>query len=176
MIICPFCGSENIEGVDACEGCRHSLVDVETYTAATEVEHSLLLDQLNVLTARSPIMVAPDTPVRDVIKVLVEREVGCVIVAEDGAIRGIFSERDALMKLNDQAGALGDEPISRFMTANPQSLSPTSKVAFAVQRMDLGSYRHVPIVDESGQVTGIISVRDILSYLTAKMHESGTGG
>jgi CBS domain-containing protein len=170
MTICPFCGFENIEGADVCGGCSHSLIDVETYTAATEVERSLLLDPLNVLTARVPIVVAPDTPVRDV---LVEREVGCVIVAEQGAIRGIFSERDALMKLNDQAEALGDEPIRRFMTADPQSLSPTDKVAFAVQRMDLGSYRHVPIVDENGQVNGIISVRDILRYLTAKMHESG---
>ena len=44
-----------------------------------------------------------------------------------------------------------------------------AKIAFAVQRMDLGGYRHLPIVDREGQLSGIISVRDILEYLTERM-------
>ena len=55
------------------------------------------------------------------------------------------------------------------MTTNPESLDRSAKVAFAVQRMDLGGFRHVPIVDEEKRLTGVISVRDILHYLTEKM-------
>ena len=55
------------------------------------------------------------------------------------------------------------------MTSDPQTLEADSKVAFAVQRMDLGSYRHVPIVDDQGRPVGIVSVRDILRYLADKM-------
>jgi CBS domain-containing protein len=55
------------------------------------------------------------------------------------------------------------------MTASPQTLDQDAKVAFAVQRMDLGGYRHIPIVDDEDRLVGTISVRDILAYLTEKM-------
>jgi CBS domain-containing protein len=55
------------------------------------------------------------------------------------------------------------------MTAAPETLPVDAKVAFALQRMDVGGYRHLPIVDDAGTVTGIISVRDILKYLAAKL-------
>jgi CBS domain-containing protein len=55
------------------------------------------------------------------------------------------------------------------MTANPQTLVETAKLAFAVQRMDLGGYRHLPIVGPQGELAGIISARDILRHLTDTM-------
>ncbi|MFV1968032.1 MAG: thiamine pyrophosphate-dependent enzyme [Pirellulaceae bacterium] len=136
---------------------------------ATEVERSLLADQIRVLEPKDPLAVPPDTPIRDVLKMLVENEIGCVLVVENGKPVGIFSERDALIKINHRASELGDRPVAEFMTANPESLEINSKVAFAVQRMDLGGYRHVPIVNEEHDLTGVISVRDILHYLTEKM-------
>jgi 2-oxoglutarate ferredoxin oxidoreductase subunit beta len=136
---------------------------------ATEVERCLLNDQLDVLTPKEPLAVAPETPVRDVLQLLVEKSIGCVLVVENGKPVGIFSERDALIKLNCDADRLGDHPVSEFMTRNPESLARSSKVAFAVQKMDLGGYRHVPIVDDQQNLTGVISVRDILKYLTERM-------
>ena len=44
-----------------------------------------------------------------------------------------------------------------------------TRVAYAVRHMDQGGYRHVPIVDNDRKPTGVISVRDILHYLTEKM-------
>jgi CBS domain-containing protein len=55
------------------------------------------------------------------------------------------------------------------MTAKVESLPPTAKIAFAVHRMDLGGYRHIPVVNADGEPTGIFSVRDILAYLTRKL-------
>ena len=55
------------------------------------------------------------------------------------------------------------------MTPNPQTLVANAKIAFAVQRMDLGGYRHLPIVGEAGELVGIISARDILRHLTDVM-------
>jgi len=90
-------------------------------------------------------------------------------VVEQGKLVGIFTERDVLMKLNDRAAELGDRPVSQFMTETVQSLPATAKIAFALHRMDLGGYRHVPIVDDEGRPIGIFSVRDMLNYLTRKM-------
>jgi CBS domain-containing protein len=169
MSVCPFCGTENIEGIDSCEQCGESLVEVHLHEPATEVERSLLKDHIGVLGPRPALTVAPTTPVRDVIQTLVDNRIGCLIVEENGHPVGIFSERDALLKLNTEAAELGDRPVSEFMTPNPQSLKNNAKIAFAVQRMDLGGYRHIPIVNDKNDLEGIISVRDILRYVTEKM-------
>ena len=82
-----------------------------------------------------------------------------------------YEDHDTLtvLKLNADAAELRDRPVSEFMTPNPETLQDSAKIAFAVQRMDLGGYRHVPIVSEEGNLHGIISVRDILRYLTERL-------
>ncbi len=173
MTDCPFCGYENIEGEDVCEQCEQPLTDLYLHTPATAVERGLLKDRIRVLQPKSPITVAPNTPVRDVLQMLVEKRIGCVLVVDEGKkIVGIFSERDALMKLNEEAAELGDRPVSEYMTQSVETLDLAAKIAFAVQRMDLGSYRHIPIIDEDHQPIGIISARDILRYLTERMTAS----
>ena len=97
---------------------------------------------------------------------MVERKIGCVVVADGSTPVGIFSERDALRKLNTEAPELAGHPVSEFMTPNPQTLVATAKIAYAVQRMDMGGYRHLPIVGEQAELVGIISARDILRHLT----------
>ncbi len=166
MIVCPFCDHSNIPGVDVCERCANSLTSLHPPVPATEVERSLLRDRVRTLEPRSPIVVEPCMPVRQVLKMMVDYKIGCVLVVQNSHILGIFSERDALRKINEDAPQAGERPVSEFMTPQPETLDPDAKIAFAVQRMDLGSYRHVPIVDENGRPTGVISVRDILRYLT----------
>jgi CBS domain-containing protein len=108
-------------------------------------------------------------PVREVLRLMVDNRVGCVVVAEQGKIAGIFTERDVLLKLGEQASEVGHKPVSEFMTTAVDTLPPTAKIAFAVHRMDQGGYRHVPVVNDQGEPVGIFSVRDILAYLTRKM-------
>jgi CBS domain-containing protein len=104
---------------------------------------------------------------------MVEHRIGCVVVAEGNRAVGIFSERDALRKINTEAPHLAAHPVSEFMTPNPQTLVADAKIAFAVQRMDLGGYRHLPIVGERGELVGIISARDILRHLTDNAARGG---
>jgi CBS domain-containing protein len=141
----------------------------------SNVEHSLLNDRIAALSPKVPMCVPGQKPVGEVLVQMVESSIGCVMIVDDqGALIGIFSERDALLKLNDKATELFDRPVSEFMTSSPQTLASNAKIAFAVQRMDLGGYRHVPVVDDAGKLTGIISVRDILRYLTDKMMASSS--
>jgi CBS domain-containing protein len=153
MIVCPYCDFENIPGEDVCEQCGHSLSSFHPPRLANAVERSLVRDRLNALEPRSPIVVEPCMPVRQVMRMMVDYKIGCVLVVVDSRVVGIFTERDALSKLNERATELGDHPVKEFMTSNPQTLDTTAKIAFAVQRMDLGGYRHVPIVDAQGRAT-----------------------
>ena len=173
MIYCPYCEAENIEGADVCEQCGQSLDDLHLPSPATPVERSLLTDDLSTLQPRHPIAVSPQTTVGDVLSLLIEKRIGCVFVIERERFAGVFTEQDALMRLGTEIELHRDRPISDFMTPNPQQLAHDAKIAFAVRMMDLGGYRHVPVIDASLRPAGVISVRDILRYLTEKMTASG---
>ena len=169
MIACPFCGAENIPGIDDCEQCGQPLSHVHSGAPANNIERALIRDRVTALTPKQPCTVAPDATVGEVLHEMAANRIGCVMIVAGGKPVGIFSERDALMKLNTEAATLSDHPISEFMTANPETLQDSAKIAFAVQRMDLGGYRHLPIVSGDDQLQGIISVRAILNYLTERM-------
>jgi CBS domain-containing protein len=169
MMLCPFCGYENIEGVDECEHCRCSLADVELLVPATPVERDLLRDRAGSLVARAPLSVDPHTPVGRVLELMNDNSFGCVGVVQEGRLVGIFSERDALLKLGRDVASLRHRPVSEFMTANPKSLAADAKIAFAVRHMDQGGFRHLPIVNEENVLMSVLSVRDILRYVAGRM-------
>ncbi len=169
MISCPYCSCENIEGVDDCAECGQSLDDMHLTPPRSDLERSLLGDRISALGPKHPVTAAASMPVGEVMRLMVERKIGCVVVVDTDQPVGIFSERDALRKIDPEAADVAARPVSEFMTPHPQTLVADAKIAFAVQRMDLGGYRHLPVVGERGDLVGIISARDILRYLTDNM-------
>lgn len=172
MVICPFCDYDNIEGADVCAQCEQPLTDDYLEDPETAVERGLLGDHVEILDPKEPVAVSPDMAVQEVVQLMVDRKIGCVLVVEGDKLQGIFSERDALLKLNTEFAQLGDLPVKNFMTSNVETLDNFAKIAFAVQRMDLGSYRHVPIIDSQEKPIGVVSARDILGYITRRLSES----
>lgn len=173
MTICPFCSHENIEGVDACERCGQSLEFLSKRLATSPLEKRIVKERLRALEARKPVTVPPQTTVADVLALLVKEGVGCVMIVENDELVGIFSERDALIRLNTRYEVLGDRPISEFMTRNPETLEIDDPIVFALHKMDLGGYRHVPVL-ENGRIAGIVSVRDILRYVSEQILAADT--
>jgi CBS domain-containing protein len=171
-IVCPYCEAENMQGADECEACGEALTHLSRRVPTSSVEADLLRDRIEQLWPKSPSTVAPNTPVGDVLKKMVDQAIGCVMVVDKGKLVGIFSERDALMKLNTDASKHLSRPISQFMTPDPVTLETNDKIAFALHKMNVGGYRHVPILFE-GELAGVISIRDILRYLTERIAASG---
>jgi CBS domain-containing protein len=176
MTICPYCEHDNFDGVDVCEQCTQPLDDLHLLDPTSLVERGLLKDRVEMLQPKAPVVVTPDTPVSQVLQLLVEEKIGSVFGVRDQEVVGVFSERDALFRLNTEARQHADRPISDFMTSAPRTLSSTARIAFAVRMMDVGGYRHVPLVDEQNRPTGVISARDILAYLTERMRASTAAG
>jgi CBS domain-containing protein len=168
MIVCPYCNAENIEGADECAECNQPLTELSMRVPATTVEADLMRDRIEKLWPKKPFTVAHSTPVGDVLKKMVAETIGCVMVMDGNRLVGIFSERDALMKLNVDAARLSGRPISQFMTASPVTLETSDKIAYALHKMNVGGYRHLPILFD-GQLAGVISIRDILRYLTERI-------
>ena len=56
-------------------------------------------------------------------------------------------------------------PVDQFMTPRPDTVTASDNIAFALHKMDVGGYRHLPVVNEGGRPVGILSVKRILHYL-----------
>jgi CBS domain-containing protein len=171
-IICPYCEAEIIEGSDECDVCGEALTHLSRRIPGSSVEADLMRDRIERLWPKSPSKVSPDTTVGEVLTKMVKEGIGCVMVVDNEKLIGIFSERDALMKLNVDAVRFLNRPISQFMTADPVTLETNDKIAFALHKMNVGGYRHVPILFQ-GKLVGVISIRDILRYLTDRITVAG---
>jgi CBS domain-containing protein len=170
-MICPDCGHDNISGVESCEACAQPLVEFDH--AGSDLEQSISWHSVRVLCPKEPVSVPPTTTVREAIAKCVDGKFGCLLVEQNGELVGVFTERDVLNKLSSDLSAL-DQPVANFMTASPEALTPDDSIAYALHAMDLGGYRHMPVVNENRKPTGIISVRDILRFLCVRFAEIRT--
>ncbi|VTT96434.1 signal transduction protein with cbs domains : CBS domain containing protein OS=uncultured Acidobacteria bacterium GN=HGMM_F54F02C36 PE=4 SV=1: CBS: CBS [Gemmataceae bacterium] len=162
---CPLCETVNPPGADACEKCQAPLTALDTPLAQGPLEANLLTTPVSVLEPRPPVTVPATGTLGDAIRQMIDVRVGAVLVTGPGGeLVGILTERDFLTKV---AGVAGYEslPVSQFMTRGPETVEPTDALAVALGRMDAGGYRHLPVVRD-GKPVGVISVRDVLRYLT----------
>ncbi|MFB3818667.1 MAG: cyclic nucleotide-binding/CBS domain-containing protein [Candidatus Methylomirabilales bacterium] len=94
-----------------------------------------------------------------------ETGTGCVLVERGGTLVGILTERDILNKLVGTGYDPATTPVDGVMTPNPETLRPEDPIAFALQRMSVGGYRHIPLVDAQGRAVGVLSVKDVVDFL-----------
>jgi CBS domain-containing protein len=158
----------NIDGEDECEACHQPLTFLSKPQLATPIEYRIAKERIGALYPQPPFTVRSETPVGQVLQLLADRRVGCAVIVDDGALKGVFTERDALFRLNVDYAELLGRPISEFMTPNPEVVRSSDTIAIALHKMDLGGYRHLPVVEE-GEVVGVISIRDILRFLTDRL-------
>ncbi len=129
----------------------------------------LLQEPLTLLPNRPPLVFDESACVKDAMQAMQRRHYGCVVISEDGTPRsrliGIFTERDILLKVIDCGRNPVTIPLRDVMTAEPETLTVDAKLAWALNMMSVGGYRHLPVTDAQGRPAFIISVRDIVEFL-----------
>jgi CBS domain-containing protein len=114
----------------------------------------------------SPITIEVGTSTQEAIDLIIANAVGAILVVSDGILRGIFGERDVLLKiLNKPVENVTQFPVEQFMKADPQTAHVEDSLDTAILYMARGGYRHIPIVNEQNEPVGMISIRHIISYL-----------
>jgi CBS domain-containing protein len=99
-------------------------------------------------------------------------QVGALPVLEGQHLVGIITERDLTAALAEGADPMLT-PVSDYMTAAPEVLGPDSEFADAAHRMLELGVRHLPVV-RSGQLVGVLSMRDLLNDDTYVGGETGS--
>lgn len=126
------------------------------------LDQRMIREPIRSLQPRPPIALPPSAPVREAIRLMREHRVGCVLVVEAERLAGIITERDLLLKLAE--GDFG-RPVRELMTPEPEVLRPGDPIVYALNKMSVGGFRHVPLVDELERPVGVVSVRDIVDYI-----------
>lgn len=129
----------------------------------------LLQEPLTLLPSRSPLVFSESSTVKDAMQAMQRRHRGCVVITADGKatsrLVGIFTERDVLLKVIDCGRNPATIPLADVMTRDPETLAMDARLAWALNMMSVGGFRHLPVVDNDGRPAFMISVRDIVEFL-----------
>jgi CBS domain-containing protein len=139
-------------------------LDEPTRPDRRALDQERIREPIRLLGPRTPLCLSPDATLSDAIRLMREHHVGCVLAVEDDRLVGILTERDLLLKL--EGGDLS-QPVRDLMTPDPEVLHPDDPIVYALHRMSVGGYRHVPLVDEGGRPVGMVSVKDIVHYVVS---------
>lgn len=167
-MLCPSCGKANVPGADECAKCLFPLASIDGQpSGADAVETAVLNDPVRTLKVRPPVTIPVDAKLGLALDRMVEQGVGALLVVDAaGKLVGILSERDYLRKVVGIQADYARQPLRDFMTADPETVGPEDLLALALQKMDVGGYRHLPVVEEDGTPVGIVSVRDVIRHIT----------
>jgi CBS domain-containing protein len=111
-----------------------------------------------------PHRLAPTQTVAEAIALLRRQEVGCVLLCQGEQLVGIFTERDLLRRILAPGKPL-TTPLGECMSPQPVVVRDKDPISVAVRKMEIGGYRHLPVVDDAGRPVGILSVKRIVHYL-----------
>lgn len=163
-IICRFCGHRNPTGGDACENCGAEFSEGMP-ESPTAFEGRLLGTRLGDLATGKALWLDGSLNALAAVARMKAEGADCILVRERGELAGIFTDRDAMVKL---AGRQAPGPQLRsVMTAHPEVLRADDTVAMAIHKMAVGQLRHVPLVSGDGSVA-VIGARDIFRHLAQR--------
>jgi len=139
---------------------------LESMREAERLETRGLLRPLRALPTLQPAVgLAPSATVREAIDTMKRAHLSCVLVVEHDHLVGVFTERDVLTKVAAQEIDVDRTPVRACMTPNPEWLELDDELVYALHRMSVDGYRHIPIVDAQGRPTALVSMRAIVEYL-----------
>jgi CBS domain-containing protein len=171
---CPVCNHDNLPGADECAQCETSLTqeDVPVALIRSRIGQSLHEDTVATLNPEGTISVTEDTSLDAAVRTMRDRKIGCLLVTDcNGELRGVLTERDLVNMVAGRVENLASHSVGRFMTHRPETVRADNLLAVALQRMMVSDLRYLPLIDDEGRPTQIISSRDIISYLTSLVEE-----
>ena len=115
----------------------------------------------SVIRRRNVLEAPPETTVRRAAALMAKRNVGAVMVIEDGRLAGIFTERDVVVRVVARGLDPAATRLADVMTRKPRTIGPNTTFGRAILLMHDHGFRHLPVV-ENGVPIGIVSARSAM--------------
>jgi len=129
-------------------------------------------ERLRVLSRRQPVTVLPGTSLAECVRAIQRTGTGdSVFVCDpDGTLKGVLTERDIFARIVVGNVDLS-QPVESLMTTEPRTLDLDQMILDAIELMQTGRYRNVPIVDDRGRLVGVVRQVEIIKYLAESFPE-----
>ena len=143
-----------------------------TESAVVRRVPTIVDERLRVLSRRQPVTVLPGTSLADCVRAIQHTGTGDSVFVCDagGTLVGVLTERDVFGKIVGGSVDLS-RPVESLMTSDPHTLDLDQTILDAILLMQTGRYRNVPVVDEAGQLVGVVRQSDIIKYLAESFPE-----
>jgi len=115
--------------------------------------------------------VIPQTTTLDALKLMAAKNIGALLVAENGKVVGIFSERDYARQATLHENFTLSIPVKELMSKNVTFISPEDAIETCMQLMTSKRFRHIPVI-EGDQVVGLISIGDVVNSIISDQKET----
>ncbi len=166
-MLCPVCRHDNFEGEDNCDNCGADLRASDIPQPAVDYRGRLLGEHLDDLRPMQPETIDAGSDAADAIQRMHDGGFDCVLVTDGGRLVGIFTDRDAVLKVAGRPA--GPCPIREVMTPDPVVLRHDDPIAVAIHKMAVGGFRHIPIVDDARLPTGVVTARDVFTHIAEQL-------
>ncbi len=134
---------------------------------------ALLNDTIAVLTPAEPICFAEAATVHDAVRTMLARRQAVVLITDgEGRLVGIFTERDVLTRVIGRGLDARTTTLGEVMTRNPEALTASDRVAYAIHCMSVAGYRTIPLIDGEGRPFGVVTVSDVVRWLASLFPEA----
>lgn len=132
----------------------------------------MLVNQILSMKASGDIVtIRPDATVADAARLLAEKRIGAVVVSENGSSAdGILSERDIVRALGRNGAEILGNSVSDLMTRKLSTCTTGEDALTVLERMTEGRFRHLPVVNDAGEMIGFISIGDAVSARLKELH------
>jgi len=131
-----------------------------------QLGEAILSAPIRMLEPRPAVTLSEEATIGEAIGLMLERKIGAILVLRQGQAAGIFTERDVLRRVVSGSVDRG-RPLREVMTEDPETLRPEDGIAFALNRMIIGGFRHIPIVDDDGTPRAVLSLREVVAFIVS---------
>ncbi|RMG44687.1 MAG: CBS domain-containing protein [Candidatus Dadabacteria bacterium] len=130
------------------------------------LDSNFLCQSVGTLALKEPSCFKSDVTVFEVMQSFKDNKTGCCLIVDmTGNLLGIFSERDYVLKIFGTEIDPRKTKIESVMTASPVTATPDQTLAYTLNLMSQGGFRHIPVVDQDNQPLSLLSVKDIVDYI-----------
>ena len=124
---------------------------------------------------RPVVMIAANQSIIDACRLLGEKNVGCLLVEDNGKLQGILTDRDIALKVTAEKRDPQVTKVREVMSANPTTIPVNRTLHDLTTVMHTYHVRRIPIVDNEGKVLGLVTLDDLLILLGQEMSELSQG-
>ena len=111
--------------------------------------------------------VEPKATIFEALEIMSEKEIGALLVMEDGKLTGIFSERDYARKVILKGKSSKETPVGELMTKKVFYIDPQKTINDCMAMMTAKRIRHVPVIEDN-KVMGVVTIGDVVNQIISE--------